>query len=212
MTTPFLSVPAGLGMRPAIVGASLPTDLRAVGPSSTFLSRQRAELPLLTFAWDPTSVAPDDGATVIKPNDIAPIDPGRWVLVGSSTAPAGAGDVHFTLSGEYSAAAVPGFFDPPLYVEAGFALDHVRLMRRTAGTAGQTEIDVLKNGVSIFTALPAITAGAGDNATAVGNAFVLGANVFVPGDYIDVVLVGVETFKAGPPSGPEGLRVTLVKA
>lgn len=193
-----------------LVGLIAATDLRQVLPSSLFREGMRAEVAAVGgFAWSTASLAADDGATVIKPNDVAPGDPGRWLKMPSAGALA---DLHFALSGVYSGAVVPGFFDPPLYVDVGFALAYARLDRRTAGTVGATQVDVLKNGVTIFGAGgPSVAAGAGDYATDTNNVFAPGANVFVPGDWLEVQLVTVETFAPGPPPGPEGLRVTLVK-
>jgi hypothetical protein len=194
-----------------IVGLAPATDLRAVLPSSTFVDLQQAATISGLFYWDSASVAPDNGATVLIPNDIIAPAPGRWLKIPLSVPP-GAGDLYFTLSGNYSAVPTPGTFDAPFITEVAFTLDHVHVARRTAGTAGQTTIDVTKNGVSIFAGGPPfVAAAAGDYATAVGNLFAPGSNVFAPGDILEVVLTSVETFNAGPPPGPEGLRVTIVR-
>lgn len=170
----------------------------------------RAETATGPFAWDSVSVAADDGVNVIKPNDLAPIDPGRWLRLASPVPPPGAGELHFTLSGMYAGAIVPGVFDPLYIAPLGFTITSVQVMRRTAGLAGSTDIDVTKNGVSILAAPPlSVTAGAGDNATVVTAAFAPGANVFLANDILEVVLVAVETFNPGLPVGPEGLRIVI---
>jgi len=207
----YLSLPAGLAARPTILGG-IPTDLRAVLPSALFVRGMEARTTTTTFAWSAVSVAADDGVTVIKPNDIAPLDPGRWLLAPATTAPPGSGELHFTLSGEYSGAVVPAFFDPPYVAIAGFTVAFVQLVRRTAGTAGFTEIDVLKNGVTILAAPPVkVTAAMGDDVSFFSNSFVPGQDIFLPTDRLDVVLSAVETFDAGPPAGPEGLRVVITR-
>lgn len=208
----FLSLPPGAAARPSIVGIGPPTDLRPVLPSSLFRDFMQAFTASGPFVWDSASVLPDDGVTVIIPNDIIFPAPGRWLKTGSAS---GAGVIDFTLSGQYSGAVVPGFFDPPVIVQVGFTIDHVFLVRRTAGTGSRTQVDVTKNGVSIFNApgdQPRVNATDGDYASAIGNVFAPGANVFVPGDILEVSLEKVEGFKGGPPAGPEGVRVTIVKA
>ena len=41
--------------------------------------RQAAQAVDVVYQWDGASTAADDGITVIKPNSIAPANPGRWV-------------------------------------------------------------------------------------------------------------------------------------
>ncbi len=208
----FLSLPPGAASRPTIVGIGPAVDLRAVLPSSTFVNFQYAHTATGVFGWNSVSVAPDDGATVIKPNDIIAPAPGRWLRLNVAIPP-GAGDLYFTLSGNYAAVPVPAFFDAPYIADVGFTINYVSLARRTAGTAGSTSVDVLKNGVSVFAAaIPTVFAAAGDYASDIGNVFVPGADVFVPGDVLEIRLNTVETFLAGPPTGPEGLRVTVARA
>lgn len=213
MSSPFLTLPPGAAARPNIIGVASPVALRAVLPSSLFVVGMGAQIVGSNpFVWDPASVAPDDGVSVICPNDITPPAPGRWLVSSGATPPAGSGALHYPLTGVYSGAVVPGFYAPPDIADAAFTLDHVQLVRRTAGSAGSTDIDVLKNGTSILAAPLSIAFGAGDNASATTNTWAApGANTFAPGDVIDVHLLAVETFLPGPPSGPEGLRVVLVK-
>lgn len=207
----YLSLPAGLAARPTILGG-IPTDLRAVLPSALFARGMEARTTTTTFAWSPISVAADDGVAVIKPNDIAPLDPGRWLLAPATTAPPGSGELHFTLSGEYSGAVVPAFFDPPYIAVVGFTVALVQIARRTAGFAGITNVDVLKNGVTILAAPPLqVSAAMGDNVSFSSNSFVLGQDIFLPTDRLDVVLTTVEMFDPGPPAGPEGLRVVITR-
>lgn len=163
------------------------------------------------FVWDATSVAADDGATVIKPNDIAGPNPGRWVLESASSFYAE--PYVFDLSGVYSSAAVPGFWTPPRFVLPGSAprtLQRVFLFRRTAGTAGSTTVQLYRNGNPVLAAPLSVTAGAGDYAAATTATFNFGEDVFAVLDYIEPELQAVETHKPGPPSGPEGLTMALL--
>lgn len=206
----FLSLPAGAAARPTITGLAVLTDLRDVLPSSLFASGMRAETGSGPFAWDAASLLADDASTVIRPTDVPVLSPGRWIKQ-ASTSP-GSGRLEFLISDVYSGVIVPGFFEPPVVVDVGFTLDRVYLQRRTAGASGSTIVDVLKNGTTIFSGLPPrVFASSGNYATANGSAFTLGANVYTPGDVLEVLLSQVELFSGGPPPGPEGLRVTLVK-
>jgi hypothetical protein len=69
--------------RPTILAASA-ANLRTE-PSAKFLTGQPALVPIggaeVPFAWDGLSLAADNGTTVIKPNDIAPLSPGRFLIV-----------------------------------------------------------------------------------------------------------------------------------
>ena len=125
----------------------------------------------------------------------------------------GVQSVEFTMSGEYSSALTPGYFDPPYYCDTVFSISAVSMIRRTSGTSGNTSINIIKKtspidpGTSIFTSPPlTITAGS-DYASVTTNALV--AANFVPGDIIEVELLSVESYNAGPPEGPEGLRIIL---
>jgi hypothetical protein len=129
----------------------------------------------------------------------------------------------FTLSGNYSAAATPGFFDPPRRVKSNRTISSVTLIRRTAGLAGSggaTIIDILRNGFSIFPGpgnMPQVGDGAvpptpGNNAIFVATTFnapgPTGPNL-TTGDIIEAQLVSKETFFSGPPDGPEGFTVAI---
>lgn len=213
----FLSLPAGAVARPTILGLVVVADLRAVLPSSLFEDDMRAAIAAGggAFGWDSASVVADDGINVIKPNDIAPIDPGRWIRLPPPTVPAGAGDLHFLLSGVYSGAVTPGFFDPPFRCTSAFTVTSVELFRRTAGGGSSTVVDVLKNGVSIFLApgnRPTVVFGAGNYAANTSAVFAPGANVFAPGDVLEVQLDSVEAFLPGATPGPEGVRVVVARA
>jgi len=210
----FLSLPAGAVARPTILGLAVAVDLRAVLPSALFADAMQASLAAGagTFAWDSASVVADDGVNVIKPNDIAPVDPGRWLRLPPPVVPAGAGDLHFALSGVYSGAVTPGFFDPPYRCTTGFTVSSVELFRRTAGSGSSTVIDVLKNGASIFLApgnRPTVIFGAGDYASNTSAVFAPGANIYAPGDVLEVRLDSVEAYLAAATPGPEGIRVVV---
>jgi hypothetical protein len=115
----------------------------------------------------------------------------------------------FEISGPYSGAVVPGSFGAPLIVDTPFSMAEVRLSRRVAGAFGQTTVDVLRNGVSVFSGpAPSVLASSGNYAGVSTSSFV--SPSFGPGDVLDVLLTSVETFSAGPPFGPEGLRVDIV--
>lgn len=119
----------------------------------------------------------------------------------------------FGLAGPYSAATVPGFFEPPRRIISTRTLSAVHMFRRTAGTAGTTRLDVLHNGTSVFLVdgdKPQVDATDGDNFGMVTTTFDPGQVSFSVGEFIDVELETVETFKAGPPEGPEGFSAILV--
>jgi len=197
-------------LRPTVVGIAVPTDLRPVAPSSLFVDGMVA-FPVATggvFAWDSTSFDPDDGTTVIKPDDLGVIDPGRWkkLAIGG-----GGGDVApllFGLDGPYNDARVPGTFDPPVLIETARTINTVTLLRRDAGTAGNTTIDVAVNGASIF-ALPAdrpsVPSGAGSFVSD-SKPPTAGGGVLNPGDIVEVYLVEKET---GDATRPQGIRVAI---
>jgi len=116
----------------------------------------------------------------------------------------------FSLSGEYSSTTIPDFFDTPRLVRYSYLLLEVTLMRRTAGTLGTTRVDILVNSTSIFATdldKPQVNALDGDYATDVKTTFTISG--VSPGDIVEPVLETVETFKAGPPSGPEGLSLEV---
>lgn len=205
----FLSLPAGAAARPLIVGIGAPTDLRVVLPSVLFRQGMEARTAAGVFVWDAASVAVDDGVSVIKPNDIAPANPGRWLIFPPVAVPE---PYRFLLAGVFSGVPVPAFFDPPELVINPYAprtLKRVSMVRRTAGTAGATSIQISRNGALVLAAPLSVTAAAGAYATATTIAFVPGEEVFGPANIIDCVLLTTETFFAGPNPGPEGLRVLL---
>lgn len=190
--------------RPTICPSTVP-DLRAAGPSGMFAEQQLALLGASLFRWDPASTVADDGATVIKPDDIGVSDPGRWMRV-----PVGAPPVtlEFELSGVYSAALVPGYFAAPKSVRDACICDTVHLVRRTAGSAGATQVDVLRNGASVYTLpvhRPVVQFSDGDDFEAFFPPTDLSNVNWNPGDVIEARMESVESFLAGPPPGPEGL-------
>src|SRR3990167_1821384 len=66
--------------RPLLVAADAPT-LRAVASNLFSQGMVSRVIGIATvFDWDPASLAVDDGMTVIKPNDIPALSPGRWIL------------------------------------------------------------------------------------------------------------------------------------
>lgn len=77
-----------------LVTGTTPAQIRAAGPSSLFKSGMFARLAgVSTFEWFPSSTAADNGVDVLKPDDLAPTDPGRWLLsaAGSQGAQGGPG-------------------------------------------------------------------------------------------------------------------------
>lgn len=201
-------------VRPSVCPATL-ADFRAAGPSTLFVANAAAIYSGSVFRWDPASLLADDGVSVIKPDDIAVLDPGRWRVLSilSTLVP---DPFEWALSGVYSAAIVPGFFDPPIVVPSAPAPITNRtciaaeMVRRTSGLASSTIVDILNNGVSIFAA-PAnrLTLAAGASPDVNISTTFGAAAVFIAGDVIEARLDSVETFDPGPPLGPEGLRVRL---
>lgn len=198
-------------VRPTVCAASV-VGLRTAEPVAQFVDAQRAAVGAASYQWSAVSVAPDDGVNVIKPNSIAPANPGRWLLIPAGGGGASAGWVDFDLTGVYAAAVVPGFFSPPFAVRVASTCDVVHLVRRTAGLAGSTALDVRRNGVSIYLApgdRPVVTPADGDDYDALFPPTDPGQVVWAPGDKIEVVMLSAETFKIGPPPGPEGLRARV---
>lgn len=214
----------GCPARPTLCAANA-AQLRAAAPSSLFTTAMPAFILGVVYRFDPTSVAVDDGVNVIKPNDIAPIDPGRFLIIptAGSTAPA---PTIFTLEGgEYSTIdltdvilGAPGaYVGAPQAVSSARTLLGARLLRRSAGTAGagsETRLDVLKNGASIYTLIadqPIVTAAAGDYAVDFKPPTVLGADVWAPNDIAEVVQRTTETYKANVnfPDGPSDWSLEL---
>lgn len=120
----------------------------------------------------------------------------------------------FSLAGfEYSGVIVPGFFEAPVLIRVPRLILEVSLIRRTAGTAGTTRLNLLKNGTTIFTnaaAQPQVTAVAGDNAIDVVSADADFADrLLAAGDRFEPQLEEVETFNVGPPEGPEGFELRV---
>jgi hypothetical protein len=198
----------GCPARPTLLPSSA-AQLRAAAPSALFVSTMSARLGSADFFWAPASLAVDDGINVIKPNDVPLLNPGRWLFIPSA---APGGFVDFELSGVYAAAIVPGTFDPMWSPKTNATITLIELTRRTAGTAGTTLLDITINGVTLFL-LPAdqplATAGFGDNVVQYFSIFDPAMVTLVPTDLVECVLQTVETFKLGPPPGPEGLRVRL---
>lgn len=72
-----------IGARPTAIATSA-ANLRTE-PSAKYVQGQLVLVPIAAtptqFSWDAASLAADDGTTVIKPNDIAPLAPGRFLLL-----------------------------------------------------------------------------------------------------------------------------------
>lgn len=134
------------------------------------------------------------------------------------TGPAGVGgnmpSIEFTLSGEFSGALVPGYFDPPYLCSDSFTVSSVSLIRRISGATGTTRVQVQKKSnaaappVDVLSASLDLLSGT-DYASSSSSSFVGANNVFVSGNIIEVKILETETYEAGPPEGPEGLRVVL---
>lgn len=112
---PFFTPAPGVALRP-LVAVNGPTELRPFGPSSEFAPNMLAVyvvgLGPVFFHWDALNTDADDGVSIIKPDDIAPADPGRWVLLGGG----GSGESTLTdallLAGEVVSAGDPVAIDP----------------------------------------------------------------------------------------------------
>lgn len=118
----------------------------------------------------------------------------------------------FTLSGVYDQALVPGVFDPPRRAATTRTISRVELVRRTAGAAGTTRLDVKKNGTSIFGSpplYPHVSAIDGDYATVSVATFKEDGATLFAGDILEVSLEETETHLIGPSEGPEGLTLTV---
>lgn len=197
----------GCTLRPLLVGVTTPLALRAVEPSSAFIVGMIAMLaPFgVMYEWDPLSTDPDDGSIIIRPNDIAPANPGRWLLLTRGvSAPAPA---VFELNGPYNGATPGTWVGGPIVCGTPREISLVTMVRRAAGTGGDTTVDVYLNGSSIFAAAgdrPTVAFGAGDYAIS-KKAPTLPA-VCASGDIIDVALVDAEL---GGATKPEGLCVIV---
>jgi hypothetical protein len=209
---PFFSPAPGIAVRPLVAVNGGPTALRPFGPSSGFATNMLAVVMVGLgpgfFVWDALSTAADDGATVIKPNDVAPGAPGRWVLMSGGSSMAAEAFV-FRLEGDYSGAILDGSFDGPMLVISARTIARVWLLRRTAGSAGTTRVAVLVNGANIFPAPvnePQVTSSMGDYAIASSTTFVPGSASLVQNDTIEVILRDKEDASA---AGPEGLCVVI---
>lgn len=207
----FITLPPGAALRPKILSVSPATALRDVAPSSALATGMDADTAGGAYRWDATSLLADNGTTVLRPNDVAALDPGRWLYV----PPPGGGfpePYEWALGGVYSGVVTPAFFDAPRLVVPPLAprtLQRVWMLRRTAGTAGNTSVQVYRNGNPVLVVPLSVAAGSGDNAAAQTVAFNVGEDVFNATDIIEAAVVAVETFKAGPPPGPDGLRLIL---
>ena len=200
----------GAPIRP-LVCVEFPTDLRPAEPSALFVPWMLAFVWNVKdfFVWHATSLDADDGATVIKPNDLGAGDPGRWKRLGSGGTMA-VETYLFRLDGPYAGAIIPGTFDGPMLVISARTIANVWLLRRRSGGAGTTRIAVAINGANLFP-LPAnepqVTAVMGDYAVASSNTFVPGMATLAPGDAVEVYLQESETDV--PPNTPEGLCVVI---
>lgn len=117
------------------------------------------------------------------------------------------------VAGQYSGTAVPSLLGVPHLVRSARTVQEVSIVRRTAGTAGTTRVDVLVDGVSIFANdgdKPQVTAASGDDASNVTTT-ILNPNV-TAGQRIDFELETVETVLVGPPAGPADFEVAIVLA
>lgn len=206
----YITLPSGAGARPSFYNIGAATNLRTVAPSSVLITGQLAETASGFYRWDSTSVVADNGTTVLRPNDVPAPNPGRWVYQPPAVQTPEPYD--WTAEGVYSGAAVPVYLNAPrvVWLPAPRTLQRALLLRRTAGGAGSSAVQVYRNGNPVLTVPLAVTAAAGDYAAAQTTSFQVGQDVFGPLDVIDVQLTSVESFKAGPPPGPEGLRLLLV--
>jgi len=210
--------------RPSI-GAASAAALRATGPSVQFGLSQPAFILGALYRFDPASLAVDDGVTVVKPNDIPALNPGRWLIVPTAGAQVPAPTI-FTLDGaEYSAIDLsdiilgfPGaYVGSPLRIATARSLVGCRLLRRAAGTVApgsETRLDVLKNGSSIFTLIadqPIVTAAMGNYATDFRPPTAPGAAVWLAADIVEVVQRTTELYLAnvGFPDGPADWSLQL---
>lgn len=213
----FYNPTPGVAVRPFVCVDGAATLLRPFGPSTEFASGMFAwSAAQGLFAFDPTSLDADDGATVIKPDDIAVGDPGRWkkVAIGGAIEP-----LVFRLDGPYGGSGIgPGgvqkyvAFDAFLPVLTARTISNVTLWRRSAGLSGQTQIEIRINGGPLFTApnRPVVLAGAGDYASNSSSTFIPGAEVLAPGDIVEARLTEIETADPNKwPEGPEGLCVII---
>ncbi len=193
-----------------VVSRDIPTSLRDTKtPSLVDGSLAFVWGPRIFYYWSSTSLDPDNSTTVIKPNSVSPLDPGRWLLRVDSVARSL--NPSFVIDGaEYSAAGIGAFIGNPIYISAFTTITSVLMHRRFAGLAGVTNVEIRKNGVAI-TAPFGVSVGDGDYASSIISTFApLGSNNLIPGDYIEAVITAVETYKAGPPEGPEGLSIYLI--
>lgn len=76
----YFTLPAGASVRPEIEGLTTAAGVRQIAPSAIFAPGMRCSTSIGLFLWDATSLVADDGATVLRPNDVGVGDPGRWIL------------------------------------------------------------------------------------------------------------------------------------
>ena len=146
----------------------------------------------------------DVPSTLVFTNDVGT----DFVIVAASPA-----DFVQGLVGAYDAAAVTGTFAPPSLVRTARTLLAVSIIRRRAGLAGITRVDILKNGVSVFALdanKPQVTAAAGDNAF--NTTTTIATAAFAANDRVDYELEVVETALVDPDPGPADFEVRLIWA
>lgn len=75
----YFTLPSG-SSRPSFYAIATVADLRATQPVSLFAKGMLAQLASGTqYVYDPSSFAADNGTTVIKPDGLLPVYPGRWL-------------------------------------------------------------------------------------------------------------------------------------
>lgn len=216
MSQPFFQPATNISLRPTICVNGPPTDLRALAPSSLLTGGMLAFTATSGFfAFDAASLDADDGVLVIKPNDIAIGDPGRWKKIIDATGPLE--PYTFKLDGSYGNLIGPAVqkwftFDGLMYVQTARTISNVTLTRRTPGSGGQTQVTVEVNGNPIFAGpnRPVVLASAGTYASASSSTFIPGSNVLAPGDIVEVLLTEADTVEPNDfPESPEGICVTI---
>lgn len=131
--------------------------------------------------------------------DTVSTDGGAWAPISSAGgASSGRATPRWAVNGFFF---VDTDFDGAYIADKAGTITTAVLWRRIAGSSGTTEVDIKKNGVTIFSTKPSVTSGAGNNAQST-NA-VISSSALVVGDRLTMDITQAEG------GSPEDLTLTL---